>query len=185
MKYIYMRHMDYWYGVYRIGEFKNIGLDEVEFHILDQADKESSEFFHFDYYTLPALTKMIADDDYMESDEPGYPKFLEKYEALKGGELEFFIGSLYYPDFRPNLTDCNNVLLEGKTILDFKSPSYQPYYAVIFIGEEHPLTPDLVIAWTIKLCKALFKEEFNFQIIDIPTVEEALAEYKDDGRFLT
>lgn len=95
----------------------------------------------------------------------------------------FFIGSLYYKTFHPDLSTCNDALLEGKNIFDLKSPSYKPYYAVIFIGEERPLTPDLLIEWAAKVCEALFKEQFEFQFVDFPSLEETLESYKSDGRF--
>lgn len=181
MKHIFIRHWNYWYSVYQIGKFKNTKADEVEFHISDQADR-INEFFRFDLYTLSALEDMIKDDDFIDSYEAEYPKFLENYNALKRGEIELFIGSLCYPSYHPDLNVCNNALLGGQNIFDLKSPSYKPYYAVVFVGEERPLIPNLLIEWTMKICKTFFNEDFVFQINNMPTLEETLADYNENVR---
>lgn len=183
MKYIFIRHWDYWYGVYNIEKCKDVGIDEVEFHISDEDDREAEGFFHFDFYTLPALARMVEDNGFIESDNPEYPMFIERGNALKKGDIEFFIGSLYYQTFYPDLTACNNELIEGKNIFDFKSPPCKPHYAVIFINEKRPLMPELLIKWTVKVCKSLFKEQIVFQLANVPTVEQTLASYKEDVRF--
>lgn len=182
MNYIFTRHWDYWYSVYHIGKYANIHADEVEFYISSQANGEG-ETFHFDFYSLPALTKMIENNDFISNDNSEYTLFIEKFNALKEGKIDFFIGSLYYQTFNPDLTTCNKALMEGKNILDYKSPSYKPYYAVIFIGEDRSLMPDLIIEWAEKVCTTLFHECFDFQIADIPTIERTLESYNDDGRF--
>lgn len=88
MKYIFTRHWDYCYGVYRLGKYRNNGINNVEFHISDQPDIET-EFFHFDFYTLPALETMIENEEFMDTDDPEYPEFLKKYNAVKCGEIPF------------------------------------------------------------------------------------------------
>lgn len=183
MYYIFTRHWDYWYTVYRIGKYEKNSLDEVEFHISNQNNREAPEFFHFDFYSLTALKRIIEENDFIDHSDLEYEKFIEKYNALQSGEIDFFIGSLYYETFSPSLTDCNQALLENNNILEFKSPSYEPYYAVIFINERNPLTPDLLIEWTKKVSKALFGKELNFEIADMPNYIQTLASYEDDGRF--
>jgi len=183
MGYIYMRHWDYWYNVYQIGDFEKVDANGVEFNISDQEGR-GDEFFHFDFYTLTALTRMIEDNDFIENCDSEYPEFIENYEALKSGKIEFFIGALHYQRFYPGLTDCNNAFIGDKSILEYKSPSYQPYYAVIFIKEKQPLMPELLVKWTTKVCRGLFKEAFDFQIADIPTFQQTLESYRSDGRFL-
>lgn len=182
MKYIFVRHWDYWYRVYHIGEYAKGVINGVEFHIVDQPDRES-EFFHFDFYTLTALEIMIENDEFMDRDDSEYADFLEKYRALKCGEIDFFIGSLYYQTFQPDIGTCNDMLLEGKNIFDLKSPSYKPYYAVMFIGEERPLMPDLLVEWTIKVCTRLFRGKFEFRFLDLPSFEKTLEAYNSDERF--
>ena len=103
-KYIHIRHWDYWWATYQLLEQDK--PDSVEFSITN--DKEGEDlFFHFDFYNLPALQNMMDADEYMERENPDYPVFEQKVEALKTGKLDYFVGSLYYPAFFPRLEFCN------------------------------------------------------------------------------
>lgn len=128
------------------------------------------------------MEKIIEENEFIDSCDSEYTKFIEHYKALQDGKCEFFIGALYYDTFCPSLTECNNTLIGNKSILEFKSPSYEPYYATIFINERQALTPDLLSKWTKKVCRELLKKDFDFQIAEIPTREQTLALYKEDYR---
>ena len=181
-KYIRVRHWDYWWGAYQLLE-KGCP-NSVEFSLTDDVEGEEL-FFHFDFYNLPALQSMIKEGEYMEPESPDYPVFLEKAEALKKGELEYFIGSLYYEDFFPNLEFCNQPLIEGKTIFDAKAPVAAPYYAVLFLHEEQPLVPDVLKSWIERFTQPLFGQSFSFEFADVPTKAQAQESYRDEFAHLT
>lgn len=67
IKYIHIRHWDYWWGVYNIGELKNEEVSAVEFSLSNHPAGEDF-YFHFDFYTLPALETILGDNEFIETD---------------------------------------------------------------------------------------------------------------------
>lgn len=174
-KYIRVRHWDYWWLAYHM--LKGYEPQCVELSLTyDVKGKEI--FFHFDFYNLPALQSLIDEDEYMEPESPDYPVFLDKVEAMKKGELEYFVGALYYEHFSPSLSFCNQPLTEGKTIFDAKAPAAVPYYAVIFLREEQPLMPEILQSWIERLVQPFFGQPFALEFADVPTREQAETSYK-------
>lgn len=181
IKYIQIFHWDYWYDVYDLYEDGTISCKAVEFSITEDEAGEDF-FFHFDFYNLPALRETIQNGEYVEPEKPHYEKFLSQAEGLYRKEYPYFIGSLYYPDFFMDMSSLSGKELEDgeKTIFDYKSPAMSPHYAVVFLGEERPLTPDVLQEWTENLSPILFKEKFSCKIAHIPAKEEALSSYQRD-----
>lgn len=181
IKYIQIRHWDYWYDVYDLCKDGIVSCKSVEFSITEDEAGEDL-FFHFDFYNLPALRETIQNGEYIEPEEPQYEKFLSQAEGLYRKEYPYFIGSLYYPHFYAGVTSLSSKeLIDGeKTIFDYKSPAMSPYYAVVFLGEERPLTPDILQEWVEKLSPILFKQQFPCKIASVPTKEEALSHYQEN-----
>lgn len=177
LKYIQIRHWDYWWGVYHCDQSVYTCPNAVEFSLTDDADGET-RFFHFDFYNLSALQDTLRDKDLMEEEHPDYPSFLSRAEALTRGEMDYFIGSLYYQDFRPDLAFCNPSANSGRSLLDLKSPPATPYYAVLFLAEDRPFTPEVLTSWITRLSRPLFGTDFSVEIAHIPTMEEAFASYQ-------
>lgn len=179
VKYIQIRHLDYWYGVYETGEYRNEFVSGVEFSLTDDRDGEN-RFFHFDFYTLSALEELLTTNEWMEPDSPQYPDFIKKCRALQDGTTDYFISGLYYPGDQPPLFHCD---MTSRSILDCKSGSATPNYAVLFLREREPLLPPVLIQWLEKLSKDLFLEDFSFEFANTPDKASVEEEYKQDGRF--
>lgn len=74
LKYLQIRHWNYWWGVYQCGTSTPACPNAVEFALTD--DKAGSvPFFHFDFYTLPGLREILRDSSFMEPEDPDYPAF--------------------------------------------------------------------------------------------------------------
>lgn len=167
LKYIQIRHWDYWWCAYGINEGEN--LSAVEFSITE--DKNGEElFFHLDLYTLAGLEHP---EGFMEPDTPEYLLFLDQANRLRNGEIDYFIGGLYYRNYTPNLEQCNQFLQTGQSIFDVKAPQQSPYYAVIFLREREPLMPPLLIRWLERLSVPLFQKTMQFEIANVPSEAEA------------
>lgn len=182
LKYIRIRHWDYWWEVYQCGKQEPDCPKAVEFMLSD--DREGRyPFFHLEFYNLPGLCDTLREGLFMEREDPDYPAFLRRAEALDRRELDYFVGALYYHDFVPDLTFCNQPLMPGHTLLDLTAPVARPYYGVLFLREEQPLTPEVLAKWVAALAKPLFQKNFLVEIADTPTRAEALASWQADHRF--
>lgn len=167
LKYIQIRHWDYWWYVYGIIDRKNLSF--VEFSITEDENGEQL-FFHLDLYTLAELEHP---EEFIEADSPEYLFFLNQANCLWHGKMDYFIGGLYYRDYTPSLKQCNQFLRMGQSIFDVKAPQESPYYAVIFLRETKPLMPPLLICWLEKLSVPLFQQTLQFEIANIPSEAEA------------
>lgn len=173
-KYLHIRDWNYWWGVYRCGE----GWEPpngAEFSITEDEAGEN-RFFHFDFYNLAALEETLREQDFIEPENPDSPGFLEKARELQRGEREFFLGALYYPNYMPDLASCG----EGVPLLRRLSPQAPPYYGVVFLREERPLTPDVLRQWAEKLSRPLFGEAFSCVLAQVPTRQEALEQLREE-----
>lgn len=182
-RYLQIRHWDYWYRIYGIGEFDNTSAGCVEFSITNDSIGDDF-FFHFDFINLPALEEMIVENEYMEKDHPDFPDFHRKCVELRNGDIEYFIGALYYKDYHPTIKECNQRLMESQTIMDVESPPLKPHYAVVFIRESRSFKPEILVDWVKRISDSLFKEHQTiYQIAVIPTTEQTQAAYESDGLF--
>lgn len=120
----------------------------------------------------------MAKNEFIELDSPDYPRFLKKCRALQNGELDYFVCSLYYEAYHPTLKDCE---LGERALFDMKSPSIPPYYAVVFIRENQPLLPELLVKWLERLSVEFFAASFDFVLANTPSKEEADEEYQKNG----
>ncbi len=169
-KYIQIRHWDYWWCVYNMME--RHCLSGVEFSITDDVNGEK-QFFHLDLYSLIELESTIRIQEFVQPEDPFYCYFLNQIERLRQGKIDYFIGWLYYQDYKPNIKQCNRFLKKGQSIFDMKTPQISPYYAVVFIGEKAPLLPSILIHWLEKLSVPLFDQAITFEIANIPTKAQA------------
>lgn len=179
LKYIQIRHWDYWWSVYQCGKTGTDCPGAVEFSLTDDAAGEEL-FFHFDCYNLKGLERMMREGDFMGLDAADYPAFLSRVSALKRGETAYFIGALYYRDFSPNLDFCNQPLAQGCSLLDLKAWA-APYYAVLFLAEESPLLPEVLISWMTRLSGHLFGRELSVEMAHFPSKEAVLESWKDEN----
>ena len=144
-KYLHIYDWNYWWGYYRCGKDCE-PFHSAEFSLTeDEAGKVS--FFHFDFNNLSALHQTIRDGEFVEPDSPDHPSFLEQAKRLRNGEQDWFIGALYYPLFSPEMRFCNASVRSGVPLTKLLSPSVPPYYGVIFLREERPLTPEVLMRW--------------------------------------
>ena len=100
---------------------------------------------------------------------------------MEQGERRYFIGGLYYRPFTPDLAFCNQPLMPERTLLDLQAPVASPYYAVVFLAEERPLTPEVLAGWMTQLSCPLFGRTFSAVMAHTPTKEEALEQWKDQA----
>lgn len=176
-KYLQIRHQDYWWSVYG---YTKSPVRGVEFSITEDRAGEQF-FFHLDIYTLPALEEeFLAPGEYIDGDNPSFPYFQNKAAMLRQGSIDYFVGCLYYEDIWPDMARCNQYQQDGGSIFSVTSPSRPPYYAVLFIREERSLLPELLIEWMKKISPSLFCEDFDFEIADIPSREDAVKSYEID-----
>ena len=179
LKYIQIRHWDYWWAVYQCGTLKSSDLSAAEFSVTD-TENEEQLFFHFDFYNLSGLGTIIREKEFIEPDHPDYPAFLDGAESLKERKKEYFIGGLYYRCFIPDLAFCNQPLTPEHTLLDLEAPPPVPYYAVLFLAEERPLIPEVLNEWMVRLSRPLFGKAYSFVMPHIPTREEALVSWEQE-----
>lgn len=178
VKYIQVDYWNYWWCVYSTGkEFSPPHW--VECSLSDDVSGEVP-FFHFDLYNLHELRHMLREQEFIQPDRPDYPIFLRQAESLERGETDFFIGALYYRDFTPDLAFCNRPLPSGKTLLDRTSQPLPPHYAVLFLAEEQPLTPEILTQWLTHLARPLFGQDFSCLLPRVPTREESAASWQSE-----
>lgn len=174
-RYLHMRHWDFWWSAYGIVS----PAESAEFSITEDEAGERF-YFHLELNTIPALKRLCLPGEFMEEDDPSYPLFLQKAEALYRGELDFFVGGLYYRHDTPDLAAYNCFQTNGTDIFQVKSPSRSPYYADLFIREEQGLSPACLLQWMERLAGPLFRRAFLWEIAQIPTREAALHSYLQD-----
>jgi hypothetical protein len=177
-KYLHIHDWNYWWCFYHCADEWD-DPDAAEFCLTeDEAGEEF--FFHFDFYNLPALHQTIQDGEFMEPESPDYPHFLKQAERLRNGEQDWFVGALYYPNFSPNLAFCNAPVRSSVPLTQLLSPSVPPYYGVIFLREERPLSPEILTAWVERLSLPLFGWAFSCQFAEVPTRQDALRNYEEE-----
>ncbi len=175
-RYLHIRHWDYWYDVYHIHDRHP---NSVEFCITEDEAGEQF-FFHFDITNQVGMEQLLTQDDYIKSDDPTYTDFCAKVEALRKGEIPFFVGALFFQHYTPSIQVCNAPLEGTQSLLDIRSPSVPPYYADIFVNEFRPLTPEVLLEWVARLSPTLFHQSFECKIANVPSQEETLHMYAQD-----
>lgn len=178
-KYLQIRHWDYWWSVYQCGTPAPTHPNWAEF-ALTEDEAGTVPFFHFDCYTIPGLREVLRDGSFLEPEDPDYPAFLRKAEDLQCGKIPYFIGSLYYRNFSPDLAFCNQPRSPQHTLLDLRAPSVSPHYAVLFLSEVRPLVPEVLSTWMARLSVPLFGTPFSTTVAHPPTREEALAHWRNE-----
>lgn len=179
-KYLHIHDWNYWWCVYHCADGWD-NPDAAEFCLTEDAAGEEF-FFHFDFYNLPALRQTIQDGKFMEPESPDYPNFLKQAERLRNGEQDWFVGALYYPHFSPDLAFCNASARNGVTLTQLLSPSVPPYYGVIFLREERPLSPGILTAWVERLSQPLFGVSFSCTLADVPTRQTVMKNFEEEMR---
>ena len=170
MKYIQIRHMDYWFSYYNLANFKQDDINFVEFSILNTKNSISDTYFSFDFYNLNSLEEMIKNDEYLEKTDKDYNKFISNYNDLKNNKKDYFIGSLFYPHYTTTIEECE---LKGKSLFEKSLKFVKPNYGHIFLNERENLLPQKIIYWIEKLSYELFKENIKFKINNICKKSEA------------
>lgn len=176
-KYLHIHDWNYWWGVYRCAKDWSVP-NGVEFSLTEDEEGEKT-FFHFDFYNRFALEEMFRTQEFIESDNPDYPAFSENIRRLCLGEQDWFLGALYYPRYTPDLALCNRSDIPLPQRL---SPPVPPYYGVIFLREEHPLSPEVLTHWVEKLSKPLFGEPFSCILAKVPTQQETMEQFEEEMR---
>jgi len=174
-KYLQIRHWNYWWGVYGYTD----GPAAVEFSITEDIAGEQF-YFHLDIDTLPALKELLKPGEFIDGHDPSFQYFQSRAAELDRGSIDYFVGSLYYKDYMPNMAECNSYQQTKNGIFSIKSPERVPYYADIFIHEEKPLLPDLLTEWMERLSPSLFCEHFTYKIANIPSREDVVKSYTEN-----
>ena len=179
-KYLHIHDWNYWWGYYRCGKDWDT-VNGAEFSLTEDAAGEKF-FFHFDFYNLSALHQSIQGGDFIEPESPDYPRFLKQAERHRSGEQDWFVGALYYPHFLPDLAFCNTPVRSGPLLPQLLCPSVPPYYGVIFLREERPLSPEVLTHWVEQLSQPLFGAPFSCTLADIPTRKMAMKNFEEEMR---
>lgn len=174
MKYIQIRLWDYWWAVYQCGESDPALPSGVEFALTDD-EAGRAPFFHFDFYNLPGLRALLREGEFLSPESPDHPLFLQRAEALEQGGADYFVGALYYPDFTPDLAFCGLSAERGIPLPDLRSSPTSPCCAAVFLAEERPLSPQILMRWASRLSLSLFGRRFSCRMAHVPTRSEALA----------
>lgn len=165
-KYIQIQNLNYFDGLYELMGNSISDLMGVEFSITD--DKKGEEqYFWMDFFNLRALNEG-------DLKEEANPQHLS--EKLNSGEIDFFIRSAYFPTpevFYEPKDFCS------KTIFQQKNPT-TPHYTHICLNETEPLTPENIIKWLQKLSITLFGEQFDFQMGQVESKDEAVIRCKKE-----
>ena len=180
--YLQIRDWNYWWNVYQFGGAEPSVPQGAEFSLTFDQDGEEF-YFAFDFYNLSALRQFCSDESeaFVEPDHPDRPLFLDLAEQLSVGKRDYFIGALYYEKPVPSLDLCNRPLSEKETLLDRKSLPAAPYYAVVFLREDRPLTPEVLISWVERLAPALLGKTLSCRLGWFPSRETALKSYQEEG----
>ena len=181
-KYLHIHDWNYWWGYYRCGKDWDT-FNGAEFSLTEDEAGENS-FFHFDFYNLPALHQTIQNGEFIEPESPDHPYFLKQAERLRSGEQDWFVGALYYPHFSPDLAFCNASVRGGAPLKQLPSPAVPPYYGVIFLREERPLSPKVLTHWVERLSQPLFGTPFSCTLADVPTRQMAMKNFEEEMRGL-
>ena len=157
-KYLHIHDWNYWWGYYRCGK------DWEPFHAaefsLSEDEAGEAPFFHFDFHNLPALHQTIRDGEFVEPDNPDHPHFLEQTRRLRSGAS----------------------VRSGVPLTQLLSPSVPPYYGVIFLREERPLTPEVLTHWAETLSQPLFGQPFSCTLAQVPSRQEAMERLENETR---
>ena len=180
--YLQIRDWNYWWNVYQFGGAEPSVPQVAEFSLTFDQDGEAF-YFAFDFYNLSALRQFCSAESeaFVEPEHPDRPLFLNLAEQLLAGKREFFIGALYYENPVPSLALCNRPLSEKETLFDRKSLPAAPYYAVVFLREDRPLTPEVLISWVERLAPALLGKTLSCRLGWSPSRETALRSYQEEG----
>ena len=108
--------------------------------------------------------------------------FLDQARRLRNGEQDWFVGALYYPLFSPEMHFCNASVRSGVPLTQLLSPSVPPYYGVIFLREERPLTPEVLTHWAETLSQPLFGQPFSCTLAQVPSRQEAMEQFENEMR---
>ena len=57
-----------------------------------------------------------------------------------------------------------------------------PYYGVIFLREERPLTPEVLTHWAETLSQPLFGQPFSCTLAQVPSRQEAMEQFENEMR---
>ena len=96
--------------------------------------------------------------------------------------FDFHNGALYYPLFSPEMHFCNASVRSGVPLTQLLSPSVPPYYGVIFLREERPLTPEVLTHWAETLSQPLFGQPFSCTLAQVPSRQEAMEQFENEMR---
>ena len=59
-----------------------------------------------------------------------------------------------------------------------------PYYGVIFLREERPLTPEVLTHWVETLSRPLFGQQFSCTLAQVPSRQEAMEQFEKEMRLM-
>lgn len=63
-------------------------------------------------------------------------------------------------------------------------PVCTPYYGVIFLREERPLTPEVLTHWAETLSQPLFGQPFSCTLAQVPSRQEAMEQFENEMRLM-
>jgi hypothetical protein len=167
IKYIIPRHADYWPAVHGVRPYTQADANDVDFWLTDDAQGQQG-YFHMELFNLPHFDYLLTKDSFFKREVHDMEAYQRRYQAMKKGDLEYFIGNLYYAEKNGSgngydFLSLNDCILDGRTVFDVKNRNeLKPYSASLYISEPEPLLPERVVWWLEKLSITFFGKELRF-----------------------
>ncbi len=173
MKYLSIRHLDFWSSHYKLDT--STASKCVEVWIYD--DVEATQCFlglnigtttHLKQWLDDELRKL--DDDH--ADIGLHQKLLHYYNKLKLGEAYFFISHLYFNEYTPDIDTCNSLRgIKTASILEITAPPQPPYCVNIYIDEDIINSKETLLRYLAKIFDELGIPQTEFAFINEPSKE--------------
>ncbi len=175
MKYLYLRHYDFWWVHYGMEDAPE---KTVSVWIYDDNDRES-DFFEIEVGTVSDLEHLIED---MKEELKTCPEDveIEEYEELqrqllriKSGEAYYFLHNVYFDTFSPDLKTCNAFRGTGKSIKNIDVPMQTPSCIEVYVNEQTVNNKNALAESLKKLFLEFKLGETDFEFIDEVLYEQA------------
>jgi hypothetical protein len=144
--------------------------DDYDFWLTDDREGERV-YFSLELMNLPHLAYLLSEDWHFQAEVRDLAAYQNRYKALRGGDIRYFIGNLYYGEKNESgggyeFLSVGESVLDGRTVFEVKNRNgMSPYSASIYLAETKPLTPERVTEWMEKLSLELFGTAYRFEYV--------------------
>ncbi len=173
MKYIEIRHIDFWFDYYNLN--KNSDPKPVEVNIYD--DETLSKFcIQLDISTKKHLERELADEykdlEYFLNSINQYDSFMKYYARFASGEIYYIIYNIFLDSEQTSLKELNSILTNGKKVAEIKRNYVRPFCANVYVNESDIFTPSKLIHCIKRLFVELNLGENDFEIVNPISLNE-------------